>query len=415
MKLKTLVCLSLITLVATLATAQRNSLLPGPVMGGDGLVDWAQFNFDAAQDGYNPYETILSPTTVGNVTLKWSYTPSEGPVEASPVVANSAIYFVAEYNNYPPKVAVYALDANTGDFIWKYVPAAPAYGSPAVANGLVYVVAGHVYALDASTGAVIWQSQDSSCDFSPTFANGKVFVVCDLNLVYALDAQTARPIWQYSTKGKILSSPAVTNGMLYVNSGYRNVYALNVETGAVKWEKQLGPILSPLTFANQSGSGQTVANGVLYVGITTLGDHLYALDVSTGALIWKVDGIALNFNCTPAVANGVLYVPYGAFVYALNASTGATIWKYQVYAGTTSAASPVVANGVVYVPSAWCCAFGLGRVVTAAVDASTGMWLWDDTQNSYEYGAYLPTPAVVNGTIYTTIDARFGAFGLPNM
>src|ERR1700685_830447 len=97
MKVKTLVCLSLVTLVAALAPAQRSSSLPGPVRGGSGgdsLVDWAQFNFDAAHDGYNPYETILSPTTVGNVTLQWSYSP-EGTVEGGPAVANGMVYFAA--------------------------------------------------------------------------------------------------------------------------------------------------------------------------------------------------------------------------------------------------------------------------------------------------------------------------------
>ena len=55
---------------------------------------------------------------------------------------------------------------------------------------------------------------------------------------------------------------------------------------------------------------------------------LYALNASTGALLWSynTEGQARS---SPAVANGVVYV--GSLdnnVYALNASTGALLWKY---------------------------------------------------------------------------------------
>jgi hypothetical protein len=36
--------------------------------------DWAQFHFDAQHTGFNPYENVLSPGTVGNLTSRWKYT-----------------------------------------------------------------------------------------------------------------------------------------------------------------------------------------------------------------------------------------------------------------------------------------------------------------------------------------------------
>ena len=55
---------------------------------------------------------------------------------------------------------------------------------------------------------------------------------------------------------------------------------------------------------------------------------LYALNASTGALLWKyTTGVLLDSS--PAVANGVVYVgSYDENLYALNASTGALLWKY---------------------------------------------------------------------------------------
>jgi hypothetical protein len=36
-------------------------------------VNWAQFHFDACHTGYNPYEKILSTSTVPNLVVDWQY------------------------------------------------------------------------------------------------------------------------------------------------------------------------------------------------------------------------------------------------------------------------------------------------------------------------------------------------------
>ena len=52
---------------------------------------------------------------------------------------------------------------------------------------------------------------------------------------------------------------------------------------------------------------------------------------------------------SPAVVNGVLYVTNpGGGVYAVNASTGPLLWNYDA-GGGTGQSSPAVANGVVYI------------------------------------------------------------------
>ncbi len=74
-------------------------------------------------------------------------------------------------------------------------------------------------------------------------------------------------------------------------------------------------------------SSPAVANGVVYVGSSD--QNVYALNASTGALLWKYTTGGQIDHSSPAVTNGVVYV--GSFdgnVYALNASTGALLWKY---------------------------------------------------------------------------------------
>jgi outer membrane protein assembly factor BamB len=417
MKLRTIACLCLITFLTTLVTAQQSSTSTGPVRAvASGNEEWAQFAFDPDHVGYNPYETILSPTTVGNVVLTWSYAIPEGFPPGPPAVSGGVLYVGAE-NTSLQQYAVYALDAGTGNFIWKSRTAGPPQGSPAVAFGLGYVVAGNVYAFDANTGALAWQSHDSNCLYSPTLVSGTVYVVCDSNVVYALNAETGTPFWQYSTKGRINSSPAVDNGMLYVNSGDGNVYALNASTGAVIWQQQLGASLAPPTTLSGYAGDQAVSNGVLYLGVR---NHFYALNASTGAKIWS-SAFALgpySAGVAPAIANGVVYVPVPefGFLYALDAGTGAQLWRYQAY-NSGALASPVVANGVVYVSSATG-AFGHGTITIEAIDATTSELLWEHMSAGIAAIAAIPTPAVVNGMIYcsyasSTVTGE-GAFGLPN-
>ena len=418
MKLKTLLYLSLTTLLATFASAQQSPSLHD-LFRSSSLVDWAQFNFDPAHDGYNPFESILNSANVGNVTLKWSYMPSEGPVQGQPAIVNGVAYFVAGSDE-PERGAVYALNADTGAFIWKYVPGL-LFGPPAVANGMVYVSTNYVYALDANTGALVWQNLRAG-GISTTVAGNIVYAQdVEFTAVDALDASTGTMLWQHVLSTFPNRSPAVANGVVYVSAQDGSVYALNTSTGDAIWTRQLGISPTPQATPYNTTGGLSVANGVVYVEAADPKSrpprtyNVWALDANTGATIWKsppVGTLGLGDTTTPAVANGLVYVGAGGGVSALNAGTGALIWQYGLL---DTAGSPIVANGVVYAGSWKLAGEGTGHVTTTALDAGSGAFLWNNTvfQTTADV---ITTPAVVNGMIYGTAvtSGGFGAFGLPN-
>lgn len=425
MKLKTFACFCLIVLVTSFVSAQP-SPSSAPSLRSPFLVDWAQFNFDAAHDGYNPYETILSPANVGSVTLKWSYTQLESPVQGQPAIANGVAYVVAG-STIGESGAVYAFNAGTGALIWKFAPGL-LLGPPAVANGVVYVSTGYVYALDANTGAPIWESRNDSYGVSTTVVNNIVYV-SGTNDVEALDAGTGTLIWEHPLSASLpfAASPTVANGVVYVITQDGILSALNAGTGALIWSRNFSVSPTPQPTLYKTYGGLSVANGVLYVEAadpTSRHDayNVWALNPNTGARIWRSPNIATAyFASTPAVAKGVLYVGAyvntSGYVYALSTGTGALIWQYQLennLQSPTEVGSPIVANGVVYVGSWISGGEGTAYYTITALDATAGAFLWNTTELQGGLDV-LATPSVVNGTIYGTItQGEFGAFALPN-
>jgi outer membrane protein assembly factor BamB len=268
--------------------------------------NWAERGFTGTSKRTNPYENVLSPSTVGSIDMDWSF-PSGVAGFSSPAVANGVVYIGS--NNF----SVYAVNATTGVQLWSFATGGAVNPSPAVANGVVYVGSDdqNVYALNATTGAKLWSFTTGYVVFSsPVVANGVAYVGSKDSTVYALNASTGAKLWSFTTGGGIYSSPAVANGVVYVGSGDQKVYAVNATTGAQLWSFATGAFLS---------SSPAVANGRVYVG--SYNGNVYALNASTGAKLWSFQGTQIDSS--PAVANGVVYV--GSFdknLYALNSSTG---------------------------------------------------------------------------------------------
>lgn len=378
MKVKNISFVSLILLIASLVAVQQSlaqipcgpTILPSAAL----FVNWSQFQYDSGHSGCNPYETILSTSTVQNLSPKWLW--SEVAPFSSPVVANGFVYSSRSSNiDFPG--AIFALHASKGDGGWDYTTFRNDFSSPAVGNGMVYAGAtdSNLYALDAGSATLLWTYATGAPVSTPVVAGGAVFAGSEDRNLYALDAVTGALLWSYTSGGTIFSAPAVVNGVVYVSSD--QLYALNANTGALIWKYPISPHSSP-----------AVVRNVVYAGY----DQVYALNASTGALIWKYPATA---STTPAIANGMVYVGSGdGNIYALNASSGILTWKYAMQDDQVN--SPAVANGVVYATS---------DQYLRALDAKTGALL-----SVLATGFGTSSPAVANGIVYvgSTTDGSNG-------
>ena len=251
--------------------------------------NWSQFRMRPSHDGHNRSENVLSPATVGGLSLLWKYTMVQSS-GSSPAVVNGVVYAGSS--------GVTALEASTGALLWYYSTGAGT-ASPAVSNGVVYVTDQYsAYALNASTGALLWKYQTSGLVYSsPAVAHGVVYFGFG-GSVYALNASSGALLWKNTTGGGV-SSPAVANGMVYVASD--KFYARNAATGALVWKYTTGG----------GESSPAVANGVVYAG----SNEVLALNAISGTLLWK-HTIGAGTNSSPAVANGMVYLVGEDGIYA---------------------------------------------------------------------------------------------------
>ena len=126
------------------------------------------------------------------------------------------------------------------------------------------------------------------------------------------DAGNLTLLWSYKTLKRVESSPAIANGTVYIGSIDGNEYALNASTGALVWKAPLG--LSTPNNCSATGDGivssATELNGTVFVGG---GDGDWdALNSSTGALEWDfyVGNASQGYYnwASPLIANGYAYI-----------------------------------------------------------------------------------------------------------
>jgi outer membrane protein assembly factor BamB len=347
----------------------------------NGPGDWPQARYSPAHRGVNPFETILSPSTVGGLHQIWANDLSDQVLFGAPSVASGVVY-LGTFDG-----VLRAMDAATGSSLWDSQLDGGLEDAPAVVNGRVYVhsSAGTAYALDAATGSVVWTATVghavspltvvhgtvyangydapqftgrlfaleaatgaelwstllvSLTNSAPTVAGGRVFVADESGTVQAFDATTGVQLWVHNLNPREvfqLSTPAAAGRSLFVGSVARSsVYALDQATGATLWT-------ALLQRGDHMDSSPAVANGVVYIGGYR---NTYALDARTGAVIWTARGVAA-YGLGVAYANGVLYVASDS-LYALEAATGSTLFQ-ATFDPLYSYSSPVVANGTVVV------------------------------------------------------------------
>ncbi|MEA2525339.1 MAG: hypothetical protein QOF73_2566, partial [Thermomicrobiales bacterium] len=257
---------------------------------------------------------------------------TEAAVTSAPAVGGGTVSFVDADGG------ISAVDAE-GRLLWQ-VPGERVHASrgssPAIADGIVYVGSSYsedaVLALDAVTGEQVWRFVAvENIDSSPTVVDGVVYVGGSNEpegdafpgMLWAIDARTGQEIWRYKTGKDVTSTPAVYDGVVYAGANDGVLYAVDAASGALLWRFEGGPERS-------YSSSPAVSRGLVYYG--GHGGVLYALDAGSGDVVWDADlGLASQ---QPVVAGGAVYAPTRRAVVVLDAETGDQLGRMEDVGGS---------------------------------------------------------------------------------
>ncbi|MGJ3231522.1 MAG: PQQ-binding-like beta-propeller repeat protein [Oceanicaulis sp.] len=191
-----------------------------------------------------------------------------------------------------------------------------------------------IHALDAQTGDEIWRAEALTPFHSaPTVADGRVFVTTDDNELLALSAQNGELLWSHRSiaeTARLLTapSPAVAGEVVIAPFTSGEIVALRVQNGAELWSDSLTRTggLTPLSSINDIAASPVV-----------LGDRVYAMshsgvmaafDLRTGERVWTLPAGGLH---APYLAGDYLFlVTTDAEVAAIDRTEGNVRWITQL-------------------------------------------------------------------------------------
>ncbi|MGZ4611022.1 MAG: outer membrane protein assembly factor BamB family protein [Actinomycetes bacterium] len=253
-----------------------------------------------------------------------------------------------------------------------------------VATALTFAAPSADAARAAAIGATDWAAYEHGPAHSSAAFNDTAITTANVASLHALWSFKAAAATKAGQPGpKFDASPSVAGGIVYIGARTGVLYALNASTGAVVWKKSLD-FGSPSVCAAKGIVGTaTVAADPVSGALTVYapGSHyLYALDAANGTQRWKVaigpataDGEARWFNwSSPTVVGGKIYMGLAASCDA-NKIRGGVVQVDQHTGAKTHTWYAVPAGKVG--PSVWSSMAGDGTsvwVTTGNPDPSAG-------------------------------------------
>ena len=227
---------------------------------------------------------------------------------SSPSAYDNKLFFAG---NDSGQHALYCLDLNTEEELWKFTTETEIRGSPSIwgDEGIVFFTTKYIptkkygiYAVDITTGEEIWNiTYYKSSWASPALSNGKLYIGgSSVNTAfYCYDANDGTLLWKNEEmEGAIDSSPVVADGKVYfgTNEVDGTVYALDANSGSIVWNYTL---YIPPGFGGgyNIASPPTVSERTLFMGVDNVGVLAFRdpREVLFDGTVTLINGTTLSF------------------------------------------------------------------------------------------------------------------------
>ncbi|GGO88858.1 alcohol dehydrogenase [Marinobacterium nitratireducens] len=319
--------------------------------------NWMGTGRNYGEDRYSALQQITDDN-VGDLGLAWNFKyPLDRVVQATPVVVDGVMYTTGAYS------MVFALDAKTGELLWKYDPEVwrgyQARGCCDAANRGVAVWGDKVYvgvydgrleALDAKTGELAWSvntkidpDRNYTISGAPRVANGTVIIGNGgaefgvRGYVTGYDAETGKQAWRFFT---VPGDPALgdeTDTITMIRKTWFGDQYWKQGGGGTSWDSMAYDADLDLFYIG-------VGNGSFWnykLRSEARGDNLFlssivAIRPKTGEYVWHYQttpGEAWDYTATQHIIvttleidgeerRVVMQAPKNGFFYVLDAATG---------------------------------------------------------------------------------------------
>lgn len=297
------VALSLALPLSIAATDKKNGAQPNglkPVTqerllkGTDEVSSWLMYGGNYQNWRFSPLKDI-NRQNIKTLQAAWIFqTGIPGQLEASPIIADGIMYLVASFNH------VYALNAVTGEPLWKYdhplpedlrICCGPTNRGVAIADDKVFLgtLDARMVALDRKTGAVAWNVK-----------------MDEYNLGYS------------STAAPLVIKDKVIIGIAGGEYGVRSfIDAYDIKTGERKWRRYTIPAAGEKGVETWAGDSWKTGGGPAWV----TGSY----DPEQNLLYWATGNPSPDWNGDNREGDNL----YTNSVLALDPDTGEMKWYFQ--------------------------------------------------------------------------------------
>ena len=252
-----------------------------------------------------------------------------------------------------------------------------------------------------------WQADAGAGFAGPVIAGGKVILFhrkARKEIVEAFDVQTGKSIWSFDYPTNYKDdyghddgprSPAtVAGGKVFTYGAEGVLHALDLATGAKLWRVDVAKQYNVAKGFFGAGCAPLVHNGKLYLNIGSKKAGVGAFDVETGKLIWKASNHEASYSSPAAAPFGIVFFTREGIL-VTDKDTGEILyekhWRSRSHT-SANAASPLVEGKLVFISSN----YGTGAIV---LDFTTmppkELWSGDDIMS-----AHYATPIIKDGVIY---------------
>ncbi len=274
--------------------------------------DWLVHGYSNREQRHSPLKQV-NQETVNDLGLDWFFeTDYQRGLEATPIVANGVMYVSGNWN------LVYALDAKTGELLWKFDPKVPKEWAKMACCDVV------------NRGVALWED--------------KVITGTLDGRLIAIDAKTGEKVWDVLTLPKYLDknypytitgAPRVFKDKVIIGNGGAEygvrgfVSAYDVNTGELVWRFYTVPGNPADGFENElmaNAADTWSGEWWQYGGGGTVWDSIVYDQELDQILLGVGNGSPWNREIRSPGGGDNLYL---SSIVALDPDTGAYKWHYQ--------------------------------------------------------------------------------------